>query len=125
MRSLYIVPKVEPFAGKQFDAVVTSSAITIGGLLGSIKSALKIAGWIEIEQSDPAAGVGLLSMDRAAGPAVVRIDVDASKDSELLDAAETLASALNTEGIAAVVNPKAETDAANAGVIHIVVGPKK
>ena len=49
------------------------------------------AGWIEIKRSDPTAGVGLLSMDRADGPVLVKIEVDASKDPELLDAAETLA----------------------------------
>jgi hypothetical protein len=48
--------------------------------------------------------------------------VDASKDSGLLDAAKTLASALNAEGIAATVNPTTETNATN--VIHILVGPK-
>jgi hypothetical protein len=121
-RALYIVSKIEPFAGKKFDAVVTSIAINFGGLVGTLKSALKSAGWIEIEQSDPAAGIGLLSMDRAGGPALVRIDVDASKDPELLDAAGALASALNAEGIAATVNPKTDTDTTN--VIHIRVGPK-
>jgi len=123
-RALYIVSKIEPFAGKQFDAVVTSTAIDLGGLARSLRAALKNAGWIEIEQSDPTAGVGLLSMDRAGGPALVRIDVDASKESELLDAAETLASALKAEGIAAVVNPTAEANATNASMIHIFVGPK-
>jgi hypothetical protein len=123
-RVLYIVSKVEPFAGKKFDAVVTSAAISIGGLLGSIKGTLKQAGWIEIERDDPTAGTGLFSMDRGGGPALVRIDVDGSKDSELLKAAEALASALNAEGIAATVNEKAEIDAANVNVIHILVGPK-
>jgi hypothetical protein len=121
-RALYIVSKVTPFAGKKFDAVVTSIALNLGTLLGSIKAALNNAGWIEIERSDPAAGVGLLLMDRTGGPALVRIEVDASKDSELLDAAGALASALNAEGIAATVNPKTETDITN--VIHILVGPK-
>jgi hypothetical protein len=121
-RALYIVSKVAPFAGKKFDAVVTTTAIDMGMLLGALRNALKIAGWIEIEQSDPTAGVGLLLMDKTGGPALVRIDVDASKDSELLDAAETLASALNAEGVAATVNSKTETT--NAAVIHILVGPK-
>jgi hypothetical protein len=92
--------------------------------VGSIKSALKKAGWIEIERSDPAAGVGIFSMDRTGGLALVRIEVDASKDAKLLHAAEALALALNAEGIAATVEPKAETDAANVNVIHIFVGPK-
>jgi hypothetical protein len=50
--------------------------------------------------------------------------VDASKDPELLNAAEALASALNAEGIAATVNPKTETDTANTNVINILIGPK-
>jgi hypothetical protein len=50
--------------------------------------------------------------------------VDASKDSELLNAAETLASALNAEGIAATVHSMTKTDSANANVIHILVGHK-
>jgi hypothetical protein len=50
--------------------------------------------------------------------------VDASKDSELLKAAEALASALNAEAIGATINEKAEIDAANVNVIHILVGPK-
>jgi hypothetical protein len=121
-RVLYIVSRVAPFAGKKFDAVVTSSAVSIGGLLGSIKGTLKQAGWIEIERDDPTAGTGIFSMDRGSSPGLVRIDVDASKDSELLHAAEALAAALNAEGIAATVEPKAETDAANINVIHIFVG---
>jgi hypothetical protein len=123
-RALFIISKVAPFAGEKFDAVVTSSSIRLGGLLGSIKTALASAGWIEIERDDPAAGVGVFSMERGGGPALVRIDVDASKDSELMQAAEALASALNAEGIAATVEPKAETDATNASMIHIFVGPK-
>ena len=77
-RSLYIVSKVAPFAGKKFDAVVTSIALDLGSLLGSLKAALTNAGWIEIERSDPIAGMGMLFMDRAGGPALVKIDADAS-----------------------------------------------
>jgi hypothetical protein len=123
-RSLYIGSKVTPFASKKFDAVVTSTAIDIGALLGALRNALKNAGWIEIERSDPTAGVGLLLMDKGGGPALVRIDVDASKDSELLDAANALASALNAEGIAATVNPTTEAETNDANVIHILIGPK-
>jgi hypothetical protein len=93
-RSLNIISKVAPFAGKKFDAVVASIDIELGTLLLTLRNALKNAGWVEIERSDPAAGVGIFSMDRAGGPALVRIHVDASKDTELLDAAKMLASAL-------------------------------
>jgi cell division protein FtsL len=121
-RALYIPSKVTRFAGKKFDAVVTSTAIDIGALCGSIRAALKNAGWIEIERSDPTAGLGLLFMDKAAGPALVRINVDPSKDPDLLDAAKALDSALREEDIAAIV--KTEADTTNANVIHILVGPK-
>jgi hypothetical protein len=63
-----------------------------------------------------------MTKSSVGGAALVRIELDASKDPELLDAAETLASALNAEGIAATVNLKTETDTTN--VIHILVGPK-
>jgi hypothetical protein len=123
-RPVYIIEKVAPFAGKKFDVVVTSIAINLGAFAGTLRVSLKKADWIEIEQPDPTAGVGILSMDRTSGPVLVTIDVDASKDPELLDAAKTLALALNAEGIAATVKEKAETDAANVNVIHILVGPK-
>ena len=122
-KALYIVSKVEAFAGKQFDAVVASTDVEIGGLLLTLKSALNIAGWIEVNRDNPTAGIGWHSMDRTGGPAIVRIDVDASKDQSLLEAADVLASALNAEGIAAVVTPN-ESEATKANVIHIVVGPK-
>jgi hypothetical protein len=58
------------------------------------------------------------------GAALVTIWVDASKISELGEAAEALAAALNGEGIAAIVNPKMEIDATKTDVIHILIGPK-
>jgi hypothetical protein len=114
-----IVSKVKPFAGKQFDQEVdiTSKELERVGLAGGIGAALKKAGWIEVARHEPS------SVDLASVRGV-KINVDASKDSELLGAAETLASALNAEGIAATVNPRAETDAIKANVIHILVGPK-
>jgi hypothetical protein len=121
-RSLSIIPKVTPFAGKKFDAIVTSIDIELGTLLITLRTLLKNAGWIEIERSDPTAGVGIFSMNRAGGPALVSIEVDASRDPELLDAATELASALDEQGIAAAVSVK--TDTTNAETIHILVGPK-
>ncbi len=121
-RSVNIISKVAPFAGKKFDAVVTSIDAELGTLRATLATALKNADWIEIKRDDPTAGVGIFSMDRAGGPALVKIDVDASEDPELLDAAVTLASALNAEGIEATVSAK--TDPANADVIHILIGPK-
>jgi hypothetical protein len=114
-----IVSKVKRFAGKQFDTEIdiTSSDLEPVGLLGSLIPALTKAGWVKVDHH------GAASIDLASVRGVI-INVDASKDSELLGAAETLASALNAEGIAAKVNSKTETDTINANVIHILVGPK-
>lgn len=115
-RSLYISPKVESFAGKHFDAVATSRNLELVALLGSLKAVLNKSGWIEVEQSD----IGSIELSSAGGAALVKIEVDASKDPTLLEAAKALASALNAEGIAAEINP----NATNTNVIHILVGPK-
>jgi hypothetical protein len=110
-----IVSKVKPFAGKQcdLDIDITSNDLERVGLAGGLGVALDKAGWVKVARGQQS------SIASVPG---VTIEVDATKDPELLDAAETLASALNAEGIAATVNPKTETDATN--VIHILVGPK-
>jgi hypothetical protein len=111
-----IIQKIEPFAGKRFDAAVMSSDIKLEAFLNSLRNALEAAGWIEVtarEQPDDHASVR-----------GIRIEVDGSKDSTLLDAANTLSSALNAEGIVATVSPKPEANAANVNVIHILIGPK-
>jgi hypothetical protein len=117
-RVLLIDFKFETFAGKRFDAAITFRDLGRETFLRSLASALTESGWIDVgvtrEQSD----------GKHASTRDVRIDVDASKDPTLLDAAKALASALNAEGIAAVVNPKPESDATKANVIHILVGPK-
>lgn len=86
------------------------------------RRALISAGWIEVDRSD--IGATPREQSSVGGPGLVEIHVDASKDPELLNAAEALASALNAEGIAATVNPKTETDTANTNVIDILIGPK-
>ena len=118
-RCLYIVSKVAPFAGKQFD--ITSSDIALETLRGSLTQALKLAGWIETDRSD--AGADHERQSSIGGAALIKIHVDATI-SELSEAAETLASALNAEGIAAMVISKTETDSINANVIHILISPK-
>ena len=114
-----IVSKVKPFAGKQFDVDIdiTSSSVERAGFLGSLITVLIEAGWVQVARHESS------SIDLASVQGVI-INVDASKDSELLGAAETLASALKTEGFATTANPKIETDTINANVIHILVGPK-
>jgi hypothetical protein len=119
-RSLSIIPKVSPFAGKQFDAVTAS--IGLGVFLRSLRAALTGAGWIEVDRGD----IGERQREQSSvrgGPVLVTIQIDSTRDAQLLDAGETLASALNAEGIAATVNPKTETDI-SVNVIHILVGLK-
>jgi hypothetical protein len=122
-RSFSIVPKVSTFAGKQFDAVTTSNRIELGVFLRSLRAALTTAGWVEVDRGD--IGERQEQSNVGGGPVLVTINVDSTRDPQLLEAAETLASALNAEGIAATVNPKTETDAANVSVIHILVSPKQ
>jgi multidrug efflux pump subunit AcrA (membrane-fusion protein) len=119
-RSLSIVSKINPFAGKQFDAVTTSNHIELGVFLRSLRAALTTAGWIEVDLGE--IDERQREQSNVGGPVLVTIHADSTRDPQLLDAATTLASALNSEGIAAIVNPKTETDATN--VIHILVGPK-
>jgi hypothetical protein len=116
-RVLDIASKVS-FAGTQFDAVASSWNLV--SFLRSLNAALITAGWIKVVRSDPVESHGEPST--ADGPVLVTINVD-STNSLLLGAAEALASALNTEGIAAAVTPMTEADA-NANVIHILVGLK-
>jgi hypothetical protein len=112
-----IISKVKPFAGKQFDAVATSSDLELGALLLSLRHALKAAGWIEVVSD------GGAEQSSVGGPALVSIHVDASKP-ELWTAAQALATALNAVGIEALANQTSTPDASNANAIHIRVGPK-
>ena len=57
------------------------------------------------------------------GAPFVKVHVDAIRDSRLLDAANSLASALNEEGIAATVL-ETEIGITSENTIHILVGPK-
>ena len=91
-RPFLIIAKIAPFAGKQFDAIVTSSDIEQEALLLSLRHALKAAGWIEVSAREQSGA----THTPVRG---VRIGVDRSNDSTLLDAAKTLASALSAEGM--------------------------
>ena len=54
----------------------------------------------------------------------MKIHLDAIRDSRLLGAANALASALNEEGIAAIVLEAEIIDIASENTIHILVGRK-
>lgn len=122
-RSLLIISKVKPFAGKLFDAVVMSSDIWLDMFLGSLTGALKNAGWIEVEQTKGSA-VQHDGEPSIGGAALVKIHVDESKISELWEAAQALASALQAEGIEALAERTSIPENSNANVIHILIHPK-
>lgn len=121
-RSLLTIPKITPFAGKEFDAVVTSNDLGLGTLLGSLKAALKTAGWIEVETNGST--IQQEHQSSAGGPALVMIQVDPSKISELWEAAQALTSALNANGIEALANQTRAPENSTANAIHILIGPK-
>jgi hypothetical protein len=121
-RSLYIISAIKPFAGKQFD--VTSSGFALETFLGSLRQALKMAGWIEVDRSDADTMAHHDGQSNIGGPALVKIHVDATKISELWDAAEALASALKAEGIEAIAEQLPTPENSNSSAIHIVIGPK-
>jgi len=116
-RALLIIPKLEPFAGKQFDAIVTSGDLGLVTFFNSLRHTLKKAGWIEVSPVRPTNQ----EQSNGGGSVFVSIHVDRT---ELLDAANALASALKTEGIAAAVDPKTDNDAVMVSVIHVLVGPR-
>jgi len=111
-----VVSKAKPFAGTRFTPYLTSYDLEALGLLGSIENALIEAGWVRV-------GPPRFNADNTIRSVVIGAYI--SKDEpELLNAAEAVVSALNACGVAAIVNPKTETDAINAGAIHVLVGPK-
>jgi hypothetical protein len=117
-RSVYIISKITPFAGKQFDAVVASTDVELEVFLLYLTQALKAAGWIEVNRS----GDDAIPYGAGAKAALVKIDVDANKLSELWEAAEALASALKDEGIEALASSMPDTS--NADAIHILISAK-
>jgi hypothetical protein len=121
-RSLQIIMKVKAFAGTQFDAIATSSDIGLSAFVLELRHGLKRAAWIEIDPSN----IGAIHQEQAVGGGApfVKIHVDAIRDFKLLEAAKSLASALNEEGIAATVL-ETEIGIASENTIHILVGPKQ
>jgi hypothetical protein len=109
--------------GWQCDIIVTSGNISLGALRNTLSASLRKAGWIEVEVSDLGM-IDLLERSYSSGVALVTIDVDASNDPDLWLAAQAMPSALNAEGIAAIVSPMTEAKTTGANLIHILVGPK-
>jgi hypothetical protein len=120
-RSLEIIPKIKTFAGTQFDAIATSRDIGISTLLLVLKQGLKAAGWIEVDRSN----IGPIQREQASvsDAPFVKIHLDAVRDSKLLEPAFSLASALNEEGIEAVIM-ETEIGIASENTIHILIGSK-
>jgi hypothetical protein len=122
-RSVFIASKVKPFAGKHFDAVVTSGGIGLAVFLQSLTSTLNSAGWIEVGRT----GDGMAQQDGKSsidGAALVNIHVDESNIAELWEAAQTLASALKAEGIEALAERTSIRENSNTNAIHILIHPK-
>jgi hypothetical protein len=94
----------------------------LSAFLLELRHGLKRATWIEIDPSN----IGAIHQERAVGGGApfVKIHVDAIRDFKLLEAANSLASALNEEGIAATVL-ESEIGIASENTIHILVEPKQ
>jgi hypothetical protein len=121
-RVLFIISKVQPFAGKQFTA--TSSDIVFEAFRGSLRQALKAAGWIEVNGGD--AGDHKRQTTTIGAVPLVKIRVDTTKISELWGAAEALVSALKDERIEALAERiSTPVDPSNnPNIIHILIDPK-
>jgi hypothetical protein len=112
-----MVATLTPFSGIQFDLGmdINRSDIERVGVRASIETVLQAAGWVIVARQEPPEGLPTSAKD-------VMIDVGAN--TALWAAAETLASALNAEGIVTTANQRPEIDTPNASVIHILIGPK-
>ncbi len=119
-RVLSIIPKITQFANTPFSACVTSSDIELTRFLGSFRHSLKGAGWAEVNPDD----VGTTRESNVSGPAFVKVLLDRSKSSDLWDAAQTLASALNALDIEAIAAEAPAPEGGNANAIHIQVCAK-
>lgn len=120
-----IIPKIRPFSGKQFDATAEPSTVELEVLLASLRHVLLGVGWVEV-------GRGNASLTDLTGPTQtgdrtggsIRVGVAESRISELWEAAQALASALNAEGIEAVIVTAPPDDTSNANAIRILVTAK-
>jgi hypothetical protein len=124
-----ITEKIMPFAGKQFDVAIPPGDPEPFMLMEVIEAAVRAANWVQRDWIDKVLGaLKLIRSGRAEVGNVsaigVLIEVDQSRLTELKEAAETLASALNDEGIPALATVGTATKAANADAIHILIGKK-
>jgi multidrug efflux pump subunit AcrA (membrane-fusion protein) len=123
----HVIAMLKPFAGTQFDVGRVQGDAEAAEFMTVIEAVLQAAGWTQIDWVG-----GDIVMTRQGKPTAglvtatnVAIAVHPENASTLGNAAATLSSALNLEGIAA----RAGTSGAgflnsNAGAVHILVGRK-
>jgi hypothetical protein len=123
-----IIKKMRSFAGKSFDIAINNAGPEPLILAEIIEAVLKSAGWTQLNWgNDPGdtffARSQLPNLGISFGYGIV-IATEESKSSELLSAAQALASALTAEGVAATAQPPVNRNN-NVNAIHIMVGIKR
>jgi hypothetical protein len=124
-----IAEKLKPFTGKQFDIALLVEPET-QDLLPQIEGALKAAGWVEInwKGGGSIAEMSFTRKDRPNAGIVavtgVIIQMHPEQIRELGTAANALASALSTEGVAAQAQSGLGVTNGNSQAIHILIGRK-
>ena len=123
----HVIATLKPFAGTQFDVGLVQGDAEAAEFMSVMEAVLQAAGWTQIDWVG-----GDIVMTRQGKPRAglvtatnVVIAVNPENSSTLGNAAATLSSALNLEGIAT----RAGTSGAgflngNAGAVHILVGRK-
>jgi hypothetical protein len=124
-----IAEKIMPFTGKQFDVAIPPGDPESLRLMEAIEAAVITANWVEHDWIDKTPGaLKLIRSGRAEVGNIsaigVLIEMEPNRSNEFKEASETLASALNDEGIPALAIVGTTTTAANADAIHILVGKK-
>jgi hypothetical protein len=119
--------KLGVFAGKQFDVALNVEPEP-QNLLLQIEDALKAAGWIEIDWKGGSSDVNFTRKGRPVAGIVavsrVLIQMHPEQISQFGAAAQSVAAALNAEGIAAEAQGGLGTNNINAQAIHILIGRK-
>ena len=115
---------MKPFAGTTFDFASTNSKEPMN-LLGQIEDALIAAGWKEVNWP------GEIIIGRDGKPSVgmatesgVKVEVQLSRQAELLPLAKMLATTLSTENIPAEAQLSISRLTQTPTELHIVVGDK-
>ncbi len=121
-----ITEKINRSAGTVFDIGLQTGDPEAEGLLNPIETALKSAGWTQIDWRG-----GDVVLSRTGRPICgivsligLVIQMSPTKVEEYWPAATALAEALNSEGISAKAEPGSAAQAENADAMHILIGKK-